>query len=173
MFKSKWNTLKYEEKDLLSYIYDTYFKNEKNLIDKFDQDFIKKVYKEVKEYYDDSINWKTFAKLYNMMYDTSANQYFKYYDGDIQLSDDHVILEIKHPVDPEEYWYIAREYCEDFEELTGEKIGTAGRMDRHMLVDNTAKNFIDFAELRDLQQSLQKDFIEEINKLEGPDDEEL
>ena len=171
MFKSKWNALNYDDKELLSYIYDTYFKNEKNLIDNFDQDFIEKAYKEVNEYYDDSIDWKSFAKIYNMLYDTSANQYFKYYENDIQLSDDHVIFEIDHAVDPEDYWYIARMYCEDFEELTGEKIGTAGRMDRHIVVDNTAKNFIDFAELRDLQQSLQKDFIAEINEMEGEEND--
>lgn len=164
MFRSRWNQFKEEDKNLLEYLYKTEIKDVTNKTSFFTEAEIKEMYKEVKRDCDDCLNYNHFKKLLESFKDILADENFKIYNNMIQLADDHVLFDIHVDIDPEEYWIIARQYCEDFEELTAEEIYADGRCSRHIVVENTVKNFFNFRELRELQQQLQKDFIDEINK---------
>ena len=72
-------------------------------------------------------------------------------------------------IEIEEYWRLASEKFIEFERITGVEIYTEGRSARHICVDNTLINAYRYDELRNIQQRLEQELIDEINSGEYDD----
>ena len=70
---------------------------------------------------------------------------------------------IHKDIEIDEYWRLAGKKLVEFEEITGVEIYTEGRMSRHICVDNTLINAYRYDELRNIQQKLEQELIDEIN----------
>ena len=155
---SKEMTLRQE--NLCEYIYDKFLKNGKKSISDV---IFNDLYSSINEDYD-KVSKRELNEVIELFKETGNNEEFKLYNGSIQLSDDRVIWEINREMDPEDYWYTVRIYAEDFEAETGVEIELDGRMQRHVVVENNYKNYINFTALRNYEQYLQDKMVEEIDE---------
>ena len=103
----------------------------------------------------------------------------KFYDHDrwgrnilIELSDNPTMFSIEKPIDD----YVYEDYLslaiEDFEEETGVEVFLEGRSGRHVCVKDTFDNVFNYDYLKDVQQRIEKNFIDDLNSYEEYEDEE-
>lgn len=84
----------------------------------------------------------------------------------LQLSDNHTLWEIhpKKDIDGETYWMLVEHKCKEFEKITGVEVFTEGRSSRHICVENTLENAYRYDELCRVQERLEQELIDEINR---------
>ena len=124
------------DEDLLNYMY-----NESE----FDSDGATYIpdYDDITYDYDDTITEDDYKQCYNYIKDLT--DLIKYYEFEgityIQLSDNRTLNEITvDNLDVDYYTAIVEEYLGKFEQETGVEVYQAGRMGRHIVVDNTLDN---------------------------------
>jgi len=88
----------------------------------------------------------------------------KMYDGDIQLSENHTLLMLDDvDIDQTEWWFLVDNSLEDLEEETGVEFFYNGRMNRHIVVKNTAEHFINSVKLRERLLDYEKELVNYVN----------
>lgn len=147
------------DEDLLDYMYNQ---------SEFDSDGVTYIpdYDDITYDYDDTITEDDYKQCYNYIKDLT--DLIKYYEFEgityIQLSDNRTLNEITvDNLDVDYYTAIVEEYLGKFEQETGVEVYQAGRMGRHIVVDNTLDNAKRYEELQDKLLELEKDMINFIN----------
>lgn len=167
----KANELNYEERELAKYIYQNYIRvaNSGRKVELCtDED----TFRELKDYYDNDLTKKTYNKIIKLFNETLANEYFRYYEGDIQIDDTRVLWEIDTDIDEGNYWFYADYFLRDFDMNFGVETHYAGRGYRHIVIKDNIDNFINYNELRNEYIKVRNDFIEFINSNEWENEEE-
>ena len=147
------------DEDLLDYMY-----NESE----FDSDGVTYIpdYDDITYDYDDTITEYDYKQYYNYIKDLTDS--VKYYEFErityIQLSDNRTLNEITvDNLDVDYYTAIVEEYLGRFEQETGVEVYQAGRMGRHIVVDNTLDNAKRYEQLQEVLFRLEKEMINFIN----------
>ena len=147
------------DEDLLDYMY-----NESE----FDSDGVTYIpdYDDITYDYDDTITEYDYKQYYNYIKDLTDS--IKYYEFErityIQLSDNRTLNEITvDNLDVDYYTAIVEEYLGRFEQETGVEVYQAGRMGRHIVVDNTLDNAKRYEQLQEVLFRLEKEMINFIN----------
>lgn len=147
------------DEDLLDYMY-----NESE----FDSDGVTYIpdYDDITYDYDDTITEYDYKQYYNYIKDLT--DLIKYYEFEgityIQLSDNRTLNEITvDNLDVDYYTAVVEEYLGKFEQETGVEVYQAGRMGRHIVVDNTLDNAKRYEELQEVLFRLEKEMINFIN----------
>lgn len=147
------------DEDLLDYMY-----NESE----FDSDGVTYIpdYDDVTYDYDDTITEDDYKQCYN--YIKNLTDLIKYYEFEgityIQLSDNRTLNEITvDNLDVDYYTAIVEEYLGKFEQETSVEVYQAGRMGRHIVVDNTLDNAKRYEQLQEVLFRLEKEMINFIN----------
>ena len=164
-----YDKLTYEQQQLADYVFDNYWKQTRSgygtgygyIYVDLPEDK-KELLDEIKEYYDDRVTLRDINKIYNA-FDVDDVQL---YDGQIQLSDRHVLFSIDvHEDDYELYYYddAVVSYLENFDKTYGVETSTLGRSGRHICIECNAQNFINSAELISAYKNLEDEFIEHMN----------
>ena len=151
------------QKNLLEYIYNTFVESSsygKNVYLKRDDDYI---IWDVKEYYDECAKKKSILKCIEYIKNVISSEGFRYYEGNIQLNDNHTMFNINKYIDTDEYWLLVGDYLQSFEEESGCEVFLDGRMNRHVVVKDTVDNFINYNKLRGLQIKYENELVEYIN----------
>lgn len=145
--------------DLLNYMY-----NESE----FDSDGATYIpdYDDITYDYDDTITEDDYKQCYN--YIKNLTDLIKYYEFEgityIQLSDNRTLNEITvDNLDVDYYTAVVEEYLGKFEQETGVEVYQAGRMGRHIVVDNTLDNAKRYEQLQEVLFRLEKEMINFIN----------
>ena len=148
------------QKGLLGYIYNNFIYSNRD-----------KVYLEpnkasivtyVRSEYDSAAKIKSIEKVLSIINDILSSG-FKFYEGNIQLNDNRTMWNINVNIDTEEYWKLVEDYAIIFENKTGVKLSLAGRMNRHVVVENTVENFLNYIYLRDVQTECETNLVNYIN----------
>lgn len=121
-------------------------------------------------FYHDTLTPEEFEKV-NEIIDKFPKE-FKLYDGKIELSDNHTIWDIEGDFDMGEYFGTVADAVEEFEEITGEELHLLGRNGRHVCVDFTTENMLNYEYLCETQKDLEQGVIDEMSIEHGRDDEE-
>lgn len=147
------------DEDLLDYMY-----NESE----FDSDGVTYIpdYDDITYDYDDTITEDDYKQCYNYIKDLTDS--IRYYEFErityIQLSDNRTLNEITvDNLDVDYYTAIVEEYLGKFEQETGVEVYQAGRMGRHIVVDNTLDNAKRYEQLQEVLFRLEKEMINFIN----------
>lgn len=116
--------------------------------------------------YDDTITEYDYKQYYNYIKDLT--DLIKYYEFEgityIQLSDNRTLNEITvDNLDVDYYTAVVEEYLGKFEQETGVEVYQAGRMGRHIVVDNTLDNAKRYEQLQEVLFRLEKEMINFIN----------
>lgn len=116
--------------------------------------------------YDDTISKEQYNQCYNYIKDLAHS--IKYYEFEgityIQLSDNKTLNEITvDNLDIDYYVAVVASYLDKFKQQTGVDVYQAGRMGKHICVDNTLSNAQRYEELQDKLLELEKDMIDFIN----------
>lgn len=95
----------------------------------------------------------------------------------LQLHDEHTLWKVDNDAVLEDggdtYGLIVRDLCEAFEGETGVPVGCWGRMGRHVCVEDTPMNRLNFHRLRKLALEFEKECVRVCNEwkpLEGEDE---
>lgn len=151
------------QKKLLEYIYKTFVRSSsygKNVYLERDDDYI---IEDVKEYYDYCAKKKSILKCIEYIKNVISSEGFRYYEGNIQLNDNHTMFNINKCIDDDEYWMLVEDCLKSFEKESECEVFLDGRMSRHVVVKDTADNFINYNKLRDLQIKYENELVKYIN----------
>jgi hypothetical protein len=97
----------------------------------------------------------------------------KYYDGYLELSDDHIMWDIDADIDDETYYMLADDFIDSFEkEYDVHGVTYVGRSGRHVLCPDTWENVLRYDELVAGMKKCEQDFIDYINSNYGGSTEE-
>ena len=126
------------------------------------------MYNEYKDYFVGPVcTNKEFKKLIEDMYELVWD--IKYYEGLIELSADRISFDSCD--DPTKYDYIElfraatiEDLIAEFEQESNAEIYLEGRSGRHVCVKDNVYNALRINELKELQQKLQKKYIDTVNK---------
>ena len=147
------------DEDLLDYMYNQ---------SEFDSDGVTYIpdYDDITYDYDDTITEDDYKQCYNYIKDLT--DLIKYYEFEgityIQLSDNRTLNEITvDNLDVDYYTSVVEEYLGKFEQETGVEVYQAGRMGRHIVVDNTLDNAKRYEQLQEVLFRLEKEMINFIN----------
>lgn len=126
-------------------------------------------YDDVTYNYDDTIDEEVYIKAYN--YSNNLVKSIKFYNSDgtilLELSDRRTLNNITNPdIDYAYYSEVVSDYLNQFEQETGVDIYIAGRMGRHICVDNSLENAKKYKELQQIQTSLEDKMIKFLNTKE-------
>ena len=121
---------------------------------------------DVREYWDDEATETDFEIAKSFIEDI-INYGLKYYEGDIELSDKHILWDINADIDNEDYWALADEATEKFNAENGVEASFNGRSGRHVVIEDTFDNFMRFKELKDNMEKAQQEFIDKVNNEYG------
>ena len=157
-----YNTLTENEKQAANYLYN-YYVNNKNydLLHLKEYTFII-----LQNNYDETLTKRSYNKIFKMFENTLNNPNFKYYDGMIQLSENRTLWQINNnKIDSEYYENLVNYYLQLFENETNVKIFQEGRNGRHIVIENNAKNFINYSELQQIQANFENELINQCNKI--------
>ena len=169
------DSLSYEEQQLAEYLFDRYtrFDGRHDSYIYVDLPDAKELFDEVHEYYDDRITRKQINKVMKAL---QVDADVELYEGYLQLSDAPVLDMINVDVPESEgewfnqfYFECANDWLEKFEKENGVSVSAEGRSGRHIVVDATAENFINYKELKDRYETLMYDFIGFIEGMEFGD----
>lgn len=147
------------DEDLLDYMYSE---------SEFDSDGVTYIpdYDDITYNYDDTISEDQYQQYYDYIKDLT--DLIKYYEFEgityIQLSDNRTLNEITvDNLDVDYYTAVVEEYLGKFEQETGVEVYQAGRMGRHIVVDNTLDNAKRYEQLQEVLFRLEKEMINFIN----------
>ena len=88
----------------------------------------------------------------------------KYYEGYLELSDDHIMWEIDANIDEYTYYMLADEFIREFEkDYDVSEVSYLGRSGRHVVCPDTWENVVRYDELVAGMQKYQQEFIDYIN----------
>lgn len=92
----------------------------------------------------------------------------KFYEGCIELSDEHLIWKLNNPYLDEEdgktlYGWLIEDCQTEFKRLYGIEFYMMGRSGRHICVENTPKNRQSYYRMKCTIERLQKAFVSEFN----------
>lgn len=95
---------------------------------------------------------------------TDALDKVKFYDGYLELNDNHTLWNINAPendmlFDEEAYSFIVTVALEHFRAETDTDLYLLGRMGRHAVVDNNFSNLMRYDELKQVQQKYEQEVI--------------
>ena len=95
---------------------------------------------------------------------TDALDKVKFYDGYLELNDNHTLWDINAPEDnmlfnEDAYSFIVTEALEQFRAETDTDLYLLGRMGRHAVVDNNFSNLMRYDELKQVQQKYEQEVI--------------
>lgn len=122
----------------------------------------------IQTYYDDNITEETYNKVVKIVTDALNQCTFYCADNDcyIELSDNHTLWDIDAPDGfesdsffEETYAMIVNEAATDFKKETGIDLLYLGRMGRHVCVETTLDNVINYHKLQSVQDKLEKEVI--------------
>lgn len=116
-------------------------------------------YEQVKEYYDDTIRKDTYNRARKILDELDI----KFYEGYIELSDNHTVYQITSDISPERYWMWVEDYAQIFYEETGVEVYCEGRSGRHVIVEANIDNVLQLNKLKKVQQRLEKELISKCN----------
>lgn len=116
-------------------------------------------YEQVKEYYDNNIRRDTYNRARKILEELDI----KFYDGYIELSDNHTLWQINSCITPEVYWMWVEDFAQIFYEETGVKVYCEGRSNRHVVVEGNIDNALQIDKLKEAQQRLEEEFINKCN----------
>lgn len=108
-------------------------------------------------------NDNDFEKIVNISYELKENC-LNYYEDMLELNDNHTLWEITKEISPEEYFIKVNEKLHEFESITGIEVFIEGRSGRHICIEDTLENAYRLNELKILQEKLEHELIEEINR---------
>ena len=92
----------------------------------------------------------------------------KFYDGYIELNDEHTLWKINtENITEDEYANLVDSYAGYFKYDTGCDLYFLGRSGRHVCVDDTFDNIVNYDFLRNTQMNLEQDMIDEINNMQS------
>lgn len=92
----------------------------------------------------------------------------KYYDGYLELSDDHIMWDIDADIDDETYYMLADDFIDSFEkEYDVSGVTYVGSSGRHVVCPNTWENVKRYDELVAGMENRQQEFIDYINSEYG------
>ena len=166
--KLPYDGLSYEEQELAEYLFDEYAEHSgrHNSYISVDLPETNILLDEVHQYYDDRITKK---QLNNAVKALSVDADVEMYEGSLQLSDEPVLQFINVDIPEDEYdafdayyWEEVDNWLKKFDKDNGVETYYAGRGGRHVIIDKTAKNFINYKVLRDRFDSLKSEFIKYI-----------
>ena len=110
----------------------------------------------------------TAADALQIYKDFAAIGEVKYYDGYLELSDDHIMWKINADIDEYEYWTLADAFLEQFEkDYNVSDVGYLGRSGRHVVCPDTWENVLRYDELVAGMEKCQQEFIDYINSNYG------
>lgn len=95
------------------------------------------------------------------------------YNKFLELNDNYTLLSIPSDVDKEVYWNKVGSAFNQFENETGVELFAEGRSGRHICVNNTAYNAVNYKELKQIQEGLEQEIIDYFNKKDDDLDESL
>ena len=116
-------------------------------------------YEQVKEYYDNNIRRDTYNRAYKILDELDV----KFYDGYIELSDNHTMWEIRSDISVELYWTWVEFFAQMFYEETGVQVYCEGRSGRHVVVEANLDNVLKIDKLKEVQQRLEEALIARCN----------
>ena len=95
--------------------------------------------------------------------------------GMLQLHDEHTLWKVGNDAladdaGLETYWFIVQGLCEMFKESTGVEVGCYGRSSRHVCVEDTPMNRLNFHRLKAYALLLEAECVAEANAWR-PEDE--
>ena len=160
---------------------DELFDVESQLYDEYGT--VENVLSVIEEYYDEETGYAEFIEEvldYYYPYDfdeSDAMQIYndfasidevKYYEGYLELSDDHILWEIDANIDDVTYWKLADAFISDFEkDYDVSEVSYLGRSGRHVVCPDNWENVVRYDELVDGMQKYQQEFIDYINSNYG------
>lgn len=129
---------------------------------------------EVQDWYDENVTDEVYNKAVAVVTKILNNiKYYKDSEGSglfIELNDNHTLWDIEAPEDYEEdgtldevYNDIVSDACAEFQKETGEQLYLLGRSGRHACVSNKFMNAYRYEELKEIQERLEKEVIENAN----------
>lgn len=116
-------------------------------------------YEQVKEYYDNNIRRDTYNRAHKILEELDI----KFYDGYIELSDNHTLWQINSCISQEVYWMWVEDFAQFFYEETGVVVYCEGRSGRHVVVEGNLDNALQIDKLKEVQQRLEEEFIMKCN----------
>lgn len=128
---------------------------------------------DLRDWYDGNLTEETYNKVVEIV--KSAIETTTYYNDSegsgtyIELNDNHTMWDIKVPDDAgtnadffgETYSMLVQEAAKQFKEETGEELKLLGRMGRHACVNNTFLNAYKYNDLKQVQEKLEKQVIQQ------------
>lgn len=144
--------------ELAKYLYDNYAKYNKTVYFDTEYSFVDAK----NEFYYD-ITKKDFEKAIQWLRELSL----PLYDGFLELNSNHTFWQLNTTADEGTIFAILDEKLKEFEKQSKAKLFTLGRSGRHICVDSTFENAVKYYELKELQEKLEDEFIEEINNLQA------
>ncbi len=148
------------QKGLLGYIYNNFIYSSKGNV--YLEHNKASIVTYVRSEYDSAVKIKSIEKVLSIINDILSSG-FQFYEGNIQLNDNRTMWNINVNIDTEEYWKLVEDYAIIFENKTGVKLSLAGRMNRHVVVENTVENFLNYIYLRDVQTECETNLVNYIN----------
>lgn len=116
-------------------------------------------YEQVKEYYDNNIRRDTYNRARKILEELDV----KFYDGYIELNDNHTLWQINSCIPQEVYWMWVEDFAQIFYEETGVVVYCEGRSNRHVVVEDNLDNVLQINKLKEVQRRLEEEFINKCN----------
>lgn len=91
----------------------------------------------------------------------------------LELHDEHTLWKVENDsLDDEEYGFIVQGLCEMFQASTGVSVGCYGRSGRHVCMEDTPLNRLNYHRLREYALLLEGECVREANAAGDGEDEE-
>lgn len=148
------------ETELIEHFLDNYISVDRRGEASFDAP----TYDEVVDEFDDRITQEQYDRCVKVLSDLIPR--IAIYEGKLELSDNHTLWNIDKGISEDDYIRIVDGAAEDFEAETGEQVYLLGRSGRHVCVDLTPKNLLNFDELQKKQEELEKQVIADANSID-------
>lgn len=87
----------------------------------------------------------------------------QFYNGNLELSRRHILADITIPIDIDEYYLLANDELDTFNEENNIEVWLEGRSDRHCVIKDTDENRLRYEDLRVKFNKMQDEFIDYIN----------
>lgn len=138
------------------YLYDKYATHTDGVY--FNEDFS---FEDAKKYYDYTISKKQYETAINWLNELDL----PLYKGFLELSKNHTFWKLNTEKSDDEINFLLNCKFEEFKEKSGVEIFSLGRSGRHICVENSFENVINYHQLKGLQEELEEEFVAEANCL--------
>lgn len=122
----------------------------------FDEDYS---FEDAKNYYDYTMTKTT----YNTAIKCLKSLDLPLYEGCLELNKNHTFWKLDTDKSETEIYIILEDKLAEFEQKSGVEIFALGRSGRHICIENTFENALNYYKLKDLQEKLEEEFIEQVN----------